>query len=137
MNFHFKNITNFINTKILKKKFTYTTFFKNCQFHKYIPKNNNETVKNIESITDISEKSICWQFKDHFHSKYHTENQIAHFHSSSQEFRLTMIFNSHAKGIGENTKENKPLEPIVIHEDFHTILNFGATFSNRCKHSSE
>ena len=32
MNFHFKNITNFINTKILKKKFTYTTFFKNCQF---------------------------------------------------------------------------------------------------------
>ena len=48
-----------------------------------------------------------------------------------------MIFNSHAEGIGENTKENEPLEPIVIHEDFHTILNFGAAFCNGSKHSSE
>ena len=48
-----------------------------------------------------------------------------------------MIFNSHAEGIGENTKENEPLEPIVIHEDFHTILNFRAAFCNGSKHSSE
>ena len=48
-----------------------------------------------------------------------------------------MIFNSHAEGIGENTKENEPLEPIVIHEDFHTILNFGEAFSNWSEDSSE
>ena len=88
-----------------------------------LPKDDNEAIKDIEAITDVPEKSVSNEFQEHFDCKNNAENQVANFHRSCQNIRLVVEFNAHTEGIGQDTAENEPLEPIVIDKQFHVLLN--------------
>ena len=66
---------------------------------KNIPEYDNYTIKNIEAIWDVTEKTQSTKFEDHFYGKNNTEGQITDFHSLGKPFRLAVIFDTHTEGV--------------------------------------
>ena len=80
-----------------------------------LPQANNKTIKNIESVTDVLDESICCQFEDHLHCEDAAEDQIADLHHPGEGLWLVMILYPHTEGVYEDAKENSLLENTVVH----------------------
>ncbi len=82
----------------------------------FIPQQNDDPIKDIEPITDISEHPIRQQLEQHLESEDDAENEITDLHSPGQQLRLVVEFDAHAEGVDQDAEKDELLEEVVVHE---------------------
>lgn len=53
-----------------------------------LPQYNDDTVKDVKAIGDVSKGTLSYDFKQHFHGKYGREYRITYLHYQRQLLRL-------------------------------------------------
>ena len=85
-----------------------------------VPEANNKTIKNIESITDILNKTIGGKLEKHFNCENGAEDHIADFNHLVEQIwsaisehlyfcqglRLVVVLYAHAECVNENTEQD-------------------------------
>ena len=65
----------------------------------FLPKADQESIKNIESITDVLDNTQGCNLHQHLHSENKAEYQVAYFHHSWQCLWLIVMLYAHAKNV--------------------------------------
>lgn len=89
-------------------------YLKSSYIHDALPEADDESVKDIEAITDILNKAKGSQLEQHLHCEDGGEDEIAYFNNPRQSFRLVVVLNTHAEGVDEDAEEDALLEDVVV-----------------------
>jgi hypothetical protein len=63
------------------------------------PEDDNDAVKDVESITYVSERPFCGDFEQHFHGEYPREHNVAVLNDDGQTLGLKKAVNRVSSGI--------------------------------------
>ena len=88
------------------------------QYFEKLPKTNNKSIKDIETITEIFSKSKGGQFEHHFYGENATESQVADFDHPSESVGLVMVLYAHAQSVHKNAHTNALQENVVFNHEF-------------------
>ena len=89
-------------------------YLKSSHIFDSVPEAYNESVKDIEAITDVLNKAKGSQLEQHLHREDGGEDKVAYFDDARQSLRLVVVFNTHAEGVDEDAEEDALLEDVVV-----------------------
>lgn len=62
------------------------------------PEDDNDAVKDVESITYVSKRPLCGDFEQHFHGEYPREHYVAVLNDHSETLGLKQTVNIVSSG---------------------------------------
>lgn len=83
-----------------------------------IPEYDNDAIKDIEPIGNVTERSFGNNLQQHFNGKDAGEDYIAGLHNGRQFLRLIVILDAHGQCIDEYGQQDALLEVLVLHQTF-------------------